>query len=209
MGVAKVKDISGQRFGRLVVACLSGSGHHGEKVWECICDCGNKAYATGSSLRSGKTKSCGCLHSDWGKERMKKMKEDFPNPTKTHGDSRYKLYSIWCGMLQRCLNPKRDNYIYYGGRGITVCDRWRKYENFKDDMGQSYFEGASIDRIDVNGNYCPENCRWVKMRDQFSNRRNKIRVIMQGKEITVDEASKILGISKRTLYKHIRNGVVL
>ena len=206
--MAKVIDITGMKFNRLTVIRMAGSGHHGEKVWECICDCGNTTYATGSQLRGGRVKSCGCLQLEQSKAQMKMLKRFYPAPCKTHGDSRTRMYGIWAGMLQRCTNPKRESYPLYGGRGISVCERWKNYENFKSDMGASYFDGASIDRIDNEKGYSPENCRWVELRAQASNRRKKIRVHINGKEITVKEAASILHVNKRTLYKWVEKGAI-
>jgi len=111
-------------------------------------------------------------------------------------------------MLQRCSNPKRDAYQYYGGRGIKVCERWLDYNNFRSDMLPTYFDGASIDRIDNNKDYSPQNCRWVPIKSQFSNRRNKVRVHINGEELTVQRASELTGLSKSAIYKRLRKGAI-
>lgn len=149
------QDITGQRFGRLIVLSLYRRGSSGvHSRWLCLCDCGQTRVASGSSLKRGRTTSCGCgriTHGSWG------------SPT----------YRSWHMMLQRCTNPRNTHYAYYGGRGITVCERWLKFENFLADMGERPL-GTSIDRIDVDGNYEPGNCRWATPKQQMNNRRRSV-----------------------------------
>ncbi len=158
-------DLTGQRFGRLTVLEQAGRDSRREATWWCICDCGNKIQVPGYSLRRGNTQSCGCLKVDIHK---------------VHGGYYSRLYKVWFSMKQRCYNPKSKDYKNYGGRGIIVCDEWlHDFETFRDWALQiGYDENApfgecTIDRIDVNGNYEPCNCRWITIKEQRKNQRPK------------------------------------
>ena len=153
------KDLMGQRFGRLVVINKEGRSKGREIIWQCLCDCNNLRIVIGSRLTSGRVKSCGCLQ----KDRTKEMNV-------THGKYHSRIYSIWRNMFSRCTNSNHDSYPDYGGRGIQVCERWRKFENFFADMGDVP-EGLTIDRIEVDGNYEPGNCRWATWSEQNLNKR--------------------------------------
>lgn len=154
-------DITGQRFGRLVVLRRLGSAKYGESTWLCRCDCSKNKVILGHSLRQGLTKSCGCLQ----RERASQTK-------KKHGASTTETYYIWAGMRTRCKNPKATPYKNYGGRGISVCERWNSFDNFLADMGERP-PGLSIDRIDNDGNYEPDNCRWATQSEQTGNQRKR------------------------------------
>lgn len=149
-------DLVGERYGRLTVVSFDRLQNH-KTYWKCACDCGMTVVATGNNLRSGNTKSCGCLF----REATRKTGW---NNTK-HGEShsnRTRLYTIWCGMRQRCSNPNRAAYKLYGGRGVSVCEEWNDYAAFKAwAMSAGYADNLSIDRIDPNDDYCAKNCRWI------------------------------------------------
>lgn len=136
---------------------------NGQVRWECVCDCGNVVFVNGAHFRNGSSKSCGCTR-----------KRNFNSIT--HGQTRggpTPTYNSWRGMIDRCTNPNNSDYKYYGSQGVLVCPRWRdSFEAFREDMGDRP-EGLTLDRIDPNGNYCPENCRWTTISEQNKNKRNK------------------------------------
>jgi len=151
-------DLLGKRFGRLVVLRQGGKAKNGQLKWICQCDCGNTAHVLGCNLRTGNTISCGCYH-----------KEQTSKRSKTHGRTHTREYRIWENMKKRCLKENNPDYPNYGGRGITICSRWMKFENFYEDMGDS--NGLTIDRINNEGNYEPSNCRWATQTEQNLNQR--------------------------------------
>lgn len=169
----KTKDIKiGGKYGRLTVLerVKEKRSGHTRTFYICKCECGNITKVRNDGITSGRARSCGCYARESRSERML-----------THGMSETRFYKIWVGMRQRCYNEKDTGYKYYGGRGITVCDRWNKFENFYDDMYESYLkhvkehgeENTSIDRIDNNGNYEPSNCRWTNQTKQLINQRER------------------------------------
>lgn len=151
----KPKDLGGMRVGRLRVVQPSMSARKPQR-WVCKCDCGEQIELASSVLLRGKTKSCGC-----------------DGPSKSHGRTNTLEYSTWLAMRKRCENPKADNYERYGGRGIKVCERWKKFKNFYADMGMRPSEEYTIDRIDNDRGYEPGNCRWATYSEQNSNKRRK------------------------------------
>ena len=154
----KFISMSGKKFGRLTVSSREKNNVRGDARWLCLCDCGNK-----KSLRQNMTKSCGCIT------------KEFPN-NKTHGMSDTPTYQSWEGLKQRCSNPKDKKWKYYGGRGISFCARWDKFENFLSDMGVKP-EGLTIDRINNDGNYCPGNCQWATYKQQANNQRRPKHIV--------------------------------
>lgn len=172
----KFKDISGQRFGMLVAQkpIITRTLKRTRIKWECKCDCGNTTVVTGSNLISGHTKSCGCLNSKMTSERNKTLKL-------RHNGSNDRLYEVWKGMKARCNNPNNKRYPQYGGNGIKLCKEWNNdYQAFKEwAYSAGYDENAAfgectIDRIDVNGNYEPNNCRWITNAEQQKNKKKTL-----------------------------------
>lgn len=160
-------NLVGQRFGRLVVIEQVGRNKWGSTTWLCRCDCGTHTVVSSGTLRCGNAKSCGGHKS-----------EDMTRRNTTHGQRHSRAYVAWCNMRRRCTDSRAHRFDRYGGRGITYCERWQSFQNFLDDMGQPP-TGHSLDRIDVDGNYCPENCRWADAVTQSRNRSNIRRVTQE------------------------------
>lgn len=167
--MSKFIDITGKKFNHLLVFERLENAPGGVPVWKCLCDCGNYTTVRGKNLKNGSVKSCGCLQ---------KIPKNI-----THNMSKTRMYHIWSMMRRRCNDPKNHAYINYGGRGITVCDEWNgSFEPFMDwALSHGYDDNLTIDRIDNDGNYCPDNCRWVKPEEQAQNRRRNWKIEHQGK----------------------------
>lgn len=181
-------EMVGRKFARLTVIKEAGRNKHRRITWLCECECGREVVVLGSHLRNGNTKSCGCYHPDHKRE--------------PHGKCRTDEYIVWRGMKERCNNKNNSHYKDYGGRGIQVCDRWiNSFSNFLSDMGKRPSSKHTLDRVDVNGNYEPSNCRWSTVEEQSSNKRNSVKIIHDGKEMTVPQIAKLTGISTGRLYR--------
>ena len=196
------EDLTGKRFERLVVLkqandYIKPNGRH-ESNWLCQCDCGNIVEVLGYSLKSGHTKSCGCLH-----------EETLKTIAITHGDSYSKLYGVYISIIDRCYNPNNKRFKDYGGRGIIVCDEWKdSYLNFKKwAVFSGYKEGLSIDRKNNDLGYSPSNCRWVTRIVQQNNMRKNHIVEYNGQSKTIAEWSRELNIKYDKLWKSITKGL--
>lgn len=188
----KLRNIAGLRFGRLTAISEAGLYQSRRVLWLCRCDCGAEIVARGDCLRSGVTKSCGCLRKEL--------------PT-THGLTDTPEYNSWCSMRARCLNPNDQEAHNYSARGIAVCDRWSdNFEAFYGDMGPRPSPSHSLDRIDTDGNYEPGNCRWATATEQVRNRRVTIMVNVAGKEVSLAEAAQRAGVRYATAWNRMRMG---
>ena len=195
-----VKDLTGKKFGRLIaMRYVFTKKRHAH--WECKCICGNIIITNSNTLQRKDTQSCGCLQ---------KEKTQYAN-TK-HGMHKTKFYEKWRTMKQRCGNTNNNRYKDYGGRGITVCERWLKFENFRDDMYLSYKEHrlnnkfTSIDRIDNDGNYCPENCRWATCKEQQNNTRYNRLLTYKGQTLNITQWAEKLDMTPCTISTRVRRG---
>lgn len=200
--MAKFVDLTGQKFGRsTVLEMVRRPKKDGYKAifWKCQCSCPNKTitYVATSSLTHGATKSCGCL-----------ARETAIKQETTHGMSDSHLYYTWCNMRNRCKHPSTDSYELYGGRGIRVCDEWEhSFEVFRDwAFANGYKEGLSIDRINVDGNYEPSNCKWPTLIEQANNKRSNHRLIYHGESKTIAEWARECdipyGVLSQRIYRH-------
>lgn len=190
-------NIEGKTFGKLHVIEYSHTNKHGQSMWMCRCECGEEKMVSGSHLLNGHTTSCGCIKKRAG-DRLRK-----------HGKRHTRLYTKWLGMKNRCFNANDRHFDCYGGRGITVCDEWKEdFEAFYDwAMANGYAENLTIDRINVDGNYEPSNCRWVTQKEQCINKRNTVYLEIGGVKKPLIEWAEILGVSRSTLYSRRRRGV--
>ena len=194
----KKNDLVGKTFGRLTVIKEVERNNRGERCFLCKCKCGNEKIIVGwrLTMKNKPTRSCGCLH-----------KEVVSNIFKTHGDSNERLYHIYKGMRNRCLNENDQDYKYYGGRGIRLCDEWlNDYELFKKwSLDNGYNELLTIERIDVDGNYEPCNCRWATRKEQANNTRKNHLLEYNSKLYTMSELAELCDISYTTLRKRIND----
>lgn len=182
--MTRFKDMTNLRFGRLTVLECVGRDNNGNALWRCKCDCGKENIVDGCRLRKGNTKSCGCYNI---------YRTKICNST--HKKSKTRLYAVWGGIKARCSNPKCEAFKNYGGRGIKFCKDWVFYENFeKWALNNGYSNNLTIDRIDNNGNYEPDNCRWVTIKKQCNNRRNNRHIEYNGKIFTIAEICDILNL---------------
>lgn len=186
--MAKLINLVGKTFGRLNV--ISISHREGTKIyWNCLCACGNVVCVRSQSLHQGRTQSCGCLHLDI---------------VTKHGNTGIKEHKIWMSIKNRCLNPKDKSFKDYGGRGITVCDRWiNSYNNFFEDMGACPSVNHSIDRIKNNEGYGPDNCKWSTRTEQANNRRSNVTIYRNGETKTLTQWCRELNKSYARVWQRI------
>lgn len=211
---SRIVDISGKRFGRLVAIEYAGrvvnkSGNR-TTLWRCKCDCGNETVVRYPLLISGTTCSCGCKKIESDRLNNIKKRKSVSRGFCFEGNlDNHPLRLIWKSMLMRCNNPNVKNYNNYGGRGIKVCDRWSGdlgFENFVNDMGDRP-DGTTLDRIDVNGNYEPSNCRWATTEQQMNNRTDNSRITLSGESITCAQLCKKYGFYYTWVAHQLRAGI--
>lgn len=194
MGQRKYINITGNKYGRLIVT-RKDVDKYNKVIWVCLCDCGKERKSYRYDLEKGRTKSCGCL-----------LSENIRAKTKTHGMSLSAEYRIYSGIIKRCSHPELRAHKNYAGRGISVCTRWlESFENFYADMGNRPSKNHSIDRIDNNGNYEPDNCRWATRIEQSKNRRVSLVYIVNGKKLSLMEIAKENNMTYKKLNYRIRN----
>lgn len=197
--MGKIIDLTGKRFGKLTVIKKHNQDKWGGWNWLCMCDCGNETVVSGGHLRGLKTKSCGC---------SRKETKNF-----THKMTGSRLYKVWHAMKSRCYYEKSEMFKHYGGRGITVCDEWKNsFISFYDwSIKNGYDENAergqcTIDRIDVNGNYEPNNCRWATIKQQANNTRRNHFIEYNGKTQTVSQWANELGVEPDSIFNRLQKG---
>lgn len=185
------EDLTGRRFNRLVVLYRDENGKGSKSRWKCICDCGTETVVSGTNLKTGAVKSCGCL---------RHMKHD------THHLSNTRLYRIWNAMKNRCYRKTHQAYSYYGARGITVCDEWKdNFEVFYSwAINSGYSDDLTIDRINNDEGYYPENCKWVTMEEQVNNRRSCIQVTYNGETKNLMQWCKLLGLPYKLINQRMK-----
>lgn len=192
--MARFKDLHGQVFGKLTVVRFLGTDKNRAAVWRCRCECGGTHDVVGNVLLRGAVRSCGCLRLGLGA------------PNKTHGMKGTLVYGVWNTMKQRCSNPNVRGYENYGGRGIEVCRRWMKFENFYEDMGDRP-EGTSLERRDNDGDYTPRNCFWATKEVQVKNKRNNRYLTANGKTLHMAEWARRLGCSPAAILARLATGM--
>lgn len=198
--MAKIIDLTGQKIGRLTVVERGPNTGQGRAQWLCRCACGSEKLVKAENLSGGHTKSCGCLGNEQRRmnanSRSLTPKERKLSPTKR----------TWEAMIRRCTDPKMPNFHKYGGRGITVCDRWRhSFSDFIADMGEKP-DGMSLDRVDNQGHYTAENCRWATPEEQSNNRRGNRFITHEGRTLTVAQWSRETGIKHCTILQRLKKG---
>ncbi len=185
-------DLRGKRSGRLVAVEPTDGRKNGKVVWRCACDCGGEALVIGACIANGQTKSCGCLTKEGTRT--------------THGGRHTVEYRIWSQMRNRCENPNAQAFSGYGGRGIKVCERWREFPNFLADMGPRPSPRHTIDRIDNDQGYGPDNCRWATWKEQQRNRRSNVIYKVDGIAASLAEHCERLGLKYSTVHRRLTQG---
>jgi hypothetical protein len=189
-------NFAGDRYGRLVLLGeVAGQGPRSRRKWLCRCDCGVETQVVQEGLRSGNSTSCGCFQREWA--------SDNGRARATHGLTKHPLYKTYNGMLTRCYDPENSRFADWGGRGITVCERWHSVENFIADMAPSHRPWLTLERVDNSKGYSPANCVWASYVQQNRNRRDNLLVSYIGKNICLAEAAEIAGLPYHRVHLRI------
>lgn len=183
-----INNLIGQKFVKWTVISDAGSNKYKYRQSFCKCECGNEQAVKNCSLLNGSSKSCISCRS------------------KRHGLAHHPLYCVWEGMIDRCTNPKATGYEHYGGRGIKVCERWKKFINFYNDVNIGYARGLKLDRVDNDGNYEPSNFKWSTQKEQLDNRRNSIRLTINGITASPEQWANISGTPRQTIHTRYFRG---
>lgn len=196
--VLRGQEITGMKFGRLTVIEFVGYNDTKDRHYKCVCECGTEVVTRRKSLINGGKKSCGCWYREYQQNK---------SITHGHGTHKYvdRTYSSWRSMLDRCKNERSVSFDRYGGRGIKVCDRWCRFENFLEDMGERP-DGTTLDRIDTGGDYEPKNCKWSTIKEQARNQRRTIYVEFRGQTVPLSQLAEEYGIGRTTLTERIKRG---
>lgn len=194
-------DLTGQRFGRLLVVERSAAAKKSSARWVCQCDCGGHTEVYGYVLRADRAKSCGC-----NRPRLNGSPLKHGMRCRGRTSTERTLARCWSAMLDRCLNPKNSQFHNYGGRGISVCERWLKLENFVADMSPRP-PGLTLERIDNDGDYAPGNCRWATYKEQGQNRRTNVKATVWGETLTAAVIAERSGLHKATIARRIHRGL--
>lgn len=194
-------DLMGQTFGRLTVVERAENNKQGKARWRCVCECGGTKTVVGTDLTWGKTRSCGCLQ----KQTVAKLGK----MSSTHNETKTRLYILWGAMKERCYTPSCTAYRTYGAKGIRVCKEWlESYEAFRNwALSHGYTDNLTLDRIDFNGDYCPENCRWVTMKEQQNNKRSNRFIEYQGLSLTTAQWAEKFGMTRGCLFRRLERGL--
>ena len=182
-------DITGKKYGKLTVLSYEGKTKSGNSKWLCVCECSNKKIIVATKLKNGHTRSCGC------------------NKSTRNGLSRTRIYRIWKGILARCNNYENDNYFWYGFKGISICEQWHDFQKFYNwCLLNGYEDDLTIDRINSNGNYYPENCRWVSQKEQCNHVISNHLIIYKNISYTMAKFADLLGYRYWTVSNRIKLG---
>jgi hypothetical protein len=196
--MGKYVDLTGQRFGRLTVIEYAGKDKHRNILWLCKCDCGTETIVFSGNLKRGNTFSCGCYQRE-------RTKDAHTTHNLTHTNPR--LYEIWSDMKKRCFKPNTTGYIHWGGRGISVCHEWLEYKSFYDwAISNGYKDFLTIERVDNDGNYEPDNCKWITKGEQSRNTTRNHKVTFNKETMTLSEWSRKMGMSASTLRFRLIHG---